>query len=197
MIRIASLLILFAFGGAAAQHPLTPAEGTASIQDLKNLAWSAGFGLEIFDYDVPRHHCLSFTVELGEVFSVHSSETAGEPNSGSDAGHICNTAGAYRLTVQWTRDTPEVEFEFKSYERDSGVGSGIGGTTVNVENAFGWSLYGLPERVLRLGESTEIVKMAFSVSKDGQRVPVTIRATLQENPDGQIGSLGRVQSISR
>jgi hypothetical protein len=82
-------------------------------------------------------------------------------------------------------------------ERESGVGSGTGGTTVNVENAFGWSLYGIPERVLRLGESTEIVKMTFSVSKDGQRVPVTVRAALQENPDGRIGSSGRVQTISR
>ena len=197
MIRMASLLILFAFGGAAAQHPLMPTEGTVSVQDLKNLAWSAGFGLELFDYDVPSHHCLSFTVELGNVFSVHSSATAGEPNSASDAGHICNIAGAYRLTVQWTRDTPEIEFEFKSYERNSGIGSGIGGTTVNVGNAFGWSLSGLPERVLQLGESTEIVRMTVRVSQDGERVPVTVRAALQENPDGEIGALGRVQSISR
>ena len=208
MIRAASLLALFACGAAAAQHPLTPAEGPASVQDLRNLAWTAGLGLEAFDYDIPEPWCLTLSVEVGEEFDARTEPPGGEPAAASEAGHICNRAGAWRFTAQWTRAAPDVEFQFMVYERDGRVGSAIGGTKVDLGRPdtcggaaadcfFGWTTYALPERVLAFGQATEVLKLAATVSRDGRRVPVTVRATLEENPEGRMGSGGRVQTVSR
>lgn len=184
------ILFMLNMGPAMAEtYGLTRVQGEVSIRDLENLGHAIGVNMDIFDYEVPIHHCVHFSVEL----HVNS-----DPTKVIDARGLCSNEGPHRLTVQWRENDGDVNLYFYLYRRDIRQGSGVGGPRFDIAGHGGWSGGGARSQpVFEIGQRTQLTGASYYKSMKNESSGlwerestkrIVVFAELRENPEGIIGT---------
>ncbi len=170
-------------------YALTKVEEHVSQRDLEHLASALGVRMVIFDYEVPRNHCVHFSVEL------HSSDLLEDSIDGPGQ---CGRGGPHRLTVQWREKDGEVQLYYYLNHLVTGSGGGTSGPRFNVSGYGGRGGGGPAESAgLEFGNRVRLTSASYTGfvfnQNTGQaerdwRKHIVVFVELRENPDGVIGS---------